>query len=1262
MQDRHVVALAVVVADRSVVGGPRSCPGRDRYTVVVMPTVPPGSDERSDAGGHAGLQPGTRVLAGRYELVRQLAGATPSSEHWLGVGAYDARLLIKLWPYAQEEPDDLTRALWDAELRTLYRIASSPGAEHTVVVLRDAGVDRDARCFVMVLQTTGFVTLADALADRASRPWLSNLGPTGRRELWTALGQLADGLRLLHDQQVIHRDVRAETVFFDDHLGLPSVRLGGFEWSVRLGVPVTADPPTSWSTPPEAVGGGVGYRLEVDWYGFGVLAARCLLDLESYGDNPALERHKRTLLAIERATTALTPLERDLLVRLVAADTRDRIAVGSLIKQRIDEVIAALGERAAGGAADRPFVLVINPHSADFIDSATAAGFRPDKDDPLAPFLPLDVGHVAALRQFVRRDLEGGQLHAVGDQPRYILVGDRMSVAIRPWTAIDHATHAEVTTWNAVFATAPANLRAAEGNSASTSLPGGRLSVTTPAGLQRSHPDGFAWDAVLPRVDRAASLRAGLQRFHELVRCMNQIELLLRDAELFAYRVVERPEAEPGFEEVVVEQTIRQRPPVDFALINGGMAEFLQQELESNKPKSQKVILGEAHEDSVSVEWIPEPSQWDIVQIAPDTGRVRLRRAVSAEQQGPAPAIGILRTHGFFGQMSLIKRRKRAIDRLATHSYLLRSLSAPGQVYMETGPNAPLIPLDPNVVDEPKRSAIGDILRVRPIYSLQGPPGTGKTTLVAWLVREILQEDPVAQILVTAQAHGAVDVLREKVRNEAFAHVPEDRQPLAVRLGANRAADSDDLAANIPSRDPSTVEGVALKVLELASTKLDAEAKLTSVQTEWRRAVDEMAGALRTGGLQGGAPDFCELIRRGAHLTYCTTSAGELEELADLTQSFDWSILEEAGKAHSFDLALPLQAGHRWLLIGDQKQLPPYRDDDYQAAISNLEAVASALEDLPAGGGGLVDYDWIRAWQERAPDQKIEFTAYVQQWRKTFARIYEQCELASGATGGPDQTGIPAARMITGQHRMHPTIGELISEAYYGGELRNRTVRDSGEIEPTVLHPFTAPEGIADRAIVWLDVPWVEHGGEHEIGHTDGRPRYTNPAEVEAVRALLRGLSREDRDPLDLAVLSPYNRQVGLINASGLRQDVPAGLQLRSTHRRRAGDPDLRVAHTVDSFQGNQAALILVSLVRNNRRDPGDGLGFLADPARINVLLSRAERLLVLTGSFDFFRHQVQFVDLDDTSEPLWHWRKVISMLEDWFADGRAIKLPANSL
>lgn len=61
---------------------------------------------------------------------------------------------------------------------------------------------------------------------------------------------------------------------------------------------------------------------------------------------------------------------------------------------------------------------------------------------------------------------------------------------------------------------------------------------------------------------------------------------------------------------------------------------------------------------------------------------------------------------------------------------------------------------------------------MRPKYALQGPPGTGKSTLVAHLLRQILEDDPMAQILVTAKDHAAVDVLLEKVMKQAYKAAP----------------------------------------------------------------------------------------------------------------------------------------------------------------------------------------------------------------------------------------------------------------------------------------------------------------------------------------------------------------------------------------------------------------------------------------------------------------------------------------------------------
>ena len=1214
------------------------------------------------------LEPGARLLTDRFELFQRLSeevDAGMPSQSWEAVDDGGSPYLVKAWPYDGDEPDDVQRALWDAELRTMYRLGSSPGADSALVTLRDAGVDRAARCFVMVLKTPGFESLAEALAERTQHPELVDTSPRARRDVWIALARIAAGLRLLHEQHVLHRNVCAESLFINAQDGLSSLRLGGFEWTVRLGVPASAPAPTTWSTPPERLAGvSSGWSLEDDWFGFGVVAARCLVELEKLQDNDPPVRHTRTLRAVESQSRGFSELERDLVMHLIAADPRERLTRAFEIERRIADIIATLDQLALhGGEDEKPLILSVDPNSRDLVDAAREAGFQPDPANVSGAFNPHDVEHVARLMRFLRDDLSDGQLHAVARRPFLLLVGRQMIVRVVQLERRDTATRTRTLTWDAARCSGPGELRVAEPAAAAVrDLPRGRLAPMAALDVLRSPrvvDEASSWESVMPRIDTGEQLRADLARFHEFLRCTNQIELLLRDAEIFAYEIVEGPHQENGFDLIRISEIPRQRLPSDFASPRA-MAEFLEQERETGKRGANLVILSEPEDESLSPRRVEEPEHWAIVSISAADQTVTLRRARTSGSGPSAPVRGLLRTYGTYGQISLVRRRKKAIDRLGSHSFLLRSLSAPGQVYMDTGGSTIPIALDPEMVDEPKRAAIDDILRVRPIYSLQGPPGTGKTTLVAWLVREILADDPVAQILVTAQAHGAVDVLREKVAEEAYSGESDRQRPLAVRL---RRDDADADTAVGVSTESDSVEGLALRILTHAKDTLVARPSLSEIERRWLASATDTINAIRSKGTAGAAPDFCELVKRGCHLIYCTTSAGELESLADMTLSFDWSIVEEAGKAHGFDLALPLQAGHRWLLIGDHKQLPPYRFEDYVDAVANLEAVVAALWALPERAGGLVDVEWLLSWRERSLDERAELTTFVNHWLKTFERVFEECKVARGApqlTSGSSNGA--AAGQIIGQHRMHPTIGRLISETYYDGALVNQTVDESGRPLPKVMHPFTVPDQLVGRAVVWLDLPAAFDGGPAEQGPAQGLPRYTNPAEVDALASLFASMRRAPGDTAacDLAVLSPYNRQVAALRR-GLRNQLPQGVTLRPTRRRDEPDITADVAHSVDSFQGNQAHVIAVSLVRNNSYPAGQGLGFLSDPSRMNVLLSRAECLLILVGSFEFFKRQVALVDPDDRFAPLRHLRRVVDLMEEWFDAGDAVRLPADS-
>lgn len=396
--------------------------------------------------------------------------------------------------------------------------------------------------------------------------------------------------------------------------------------------------------------------------------------------------------------------------------------------------------------------------------------------------------------------------------------------------------------------------------------------------------------------------------------------------------------------------------------------------------------------------------------------------------------------------------------------------------------------------------------------------------------------------------------------------------------------------------------------------------------------------------------DFKELIKRSAGITYCTTTAGNLAELADSTQTFDWSVVEEAGKAHGFDLVLPLQTGHRWLMIGDQKQLDPYRYDDFKRALDNLEAAFEALQNLPRSAGGQVDRELISRWGKYDKLEKIECERSWKEWLGFFKKLHESCSRADDPNGPSDKA---MAKMLNQQHRMHPTIGDLVSNAYYRGQIRHMTVDSEGQPLPRVVHPFVAPGQIRGKAIVWIDVPWVRQSG----GHMQ-RNEYSD-AEVQAIANLMKGLDCQSDQKMSLAVLSPYRKQVQKLDRK-LKKVTPPGW-LKGPDKLLKGRVPPIEAKTVDSFQGDQADVVVVSLVRNNRMDPEKGLGFLRKPERMNVLFSRAERLLVLVGSWEFFKYQLENCS-DDPDLPLGSWKIAIDYLQNCFDKKLAIKIDAEKI
>jgi hypothetical protein len=425
---------------------------------------------------------------------------------------------------------------------------------------------------------------------------------------------------------------------------------------------------------------------------------------------------------------------------------------------------------------------------------------------------------------------------------------------------------------------------------------------------------------------------------------------------------------------------------------------------------------------------------------------------------------------------------------------------------------------------------------------------------------------------------------------------------------------------------------------------------------------DGIAG-ISTSDDASGARDMIELFRHAASVTFGTTTARDLADFVTKRhQTFDWSIIEEAGKAHGFDLVLPLQAGHRWLLVGDQNQLPPYRFDHFVKALDRIDDAMDELDRLAPGAGGLLDRDLVRTWRDLDDESaRDDRRSLWREWLPTFAELFKRCRNSSGEhEASSDEASDDAmAMMLWQQHRMHPAIAGLIASAYYREPIESMTVQDGVPLA-RVVHPFSTPLGVSGCPIVWLDVP-AARSREEETEH-ESEP------EAKLLSDFVFALTptTPPPKPLRLVVLSPYRRQVHLLTKKfASLGNLPAwfvpiedrGAQ-RGNHKERAN----QLVRTVDSFQGDQADVVVVSLVRNRHgSDVGRSLGFLRDATRMNVLFSRAERMLVLVGSWDFFSGVVKDIPRDPDN-PLGHWRIAIDYLAEKMKSGEVLKLQASDV
>ncbi|MBV9279803.1 MAG: DNA helicase, partial [Chloroflexi bacterium] len=366
----------------------------------------------------------------------------------------------------------------------------------------------------------------------------------------------------------------------------------------------------------------------------------------------------------------------------------------------------------------------------------------------------------------------------------------------------------------------------------------------------------------------------------------------------------------------------------------------------------------------------------------------------------------------------------------------------------------------------------------------------------------------------------------------------------------------------------------------------------------------------------------------------------DVERLVEAREQFDWVIVEEAAKATGPELVGPLMLSGRRLLIGDHHQLPPFEADRLVKVLSNQSLTAQAIRLADGYVGPLMRDGEIAEVEQigRDPLALRETADLALRLLEPFRTFVDDDERRRA--GNPAHR--PISSTLTEQRRMDPAIARVVSEAFYEGRLKTEQRRAEAARD---LPPFTVETGLPASPVVVVDFPHVSATGSGERLERN-RPRFHNPREVEAACQILRRVrAREGAKAPSLAVLSPYQAQVDKLSER-IDAEIRTGALAHLDGFGSILSGGAWVS-TVDGFQGNEADLIVLSLVRNNGGTGASALGFLRDRRRMNVALSRAKWKLVVVGSLAFLREAVRGVNPDERRHDLNFLTSVAGTIEE---------------
>ncbi|QCZ92822.1 AAA domain-containing protein [Salinimonas iocasae] len=540
-------------------------------------------------------------------------------------------------------------------------------------------------------------------------------------------------------------------------------------------------------------------------------------------------------------------------------------------------------------------------------------------------------------------------------------------------------------------------------------------------------------------------------------------------------------------------------------------------------------------------------------------------------------------------------------------------------------------------LNEQQRDAFKALYRYGPIALLQGPPGTGKTAFIGSYIHYSIMKGA-RRVLLVSQSHEAVNNASERVRslfkrteqaidivrlgdesnlsasltdvgekalqehyrdkfraeyrerlstllehigipaemsstisdfedsygqrfNQLLSQAQDEEQADTAKLAQRQSKLKESLNGFVSRQYPNSPSFTGVSLSKIRSTLLEFLAEHFDIYS--KELIFKVSNLIETSNewlsvMASGKAQFQNFLAKTRTLV-CGTCVGIGRNHYGVQENiYDLVVIDEAARSPASELAIAMQVGKKVLLVGDHKQLPPLFDEAH---------IKAAKRELPK----LDEEELKRSDFERA---------FVSDYGKT------------------------VGRSLLTQYRMAPAIGRLVSDNFYDGALQTGRPQTRDQYQ-NLINSFANP-------VTWFDTSGEGNRNREETPKGKGvnKKSFINPHEADCIISIIKRLY--DSDTNDEILTEDEDPKVGVICMYGeqvrhLIRKINSMPWARSLLERRIVKVD-----TVDSYQGKENDIVILSLVRSNGRGTQ---GYVSSENRANVSLSRAKEALFIVGN-----------------------------------------------